>query len=184
MVLVAGLRYNPEFGRFASFWVIGCLAYYLVSTQIERRRLKISLSILILFLMVMEANLRLMLHNPSVPMSLSSRTLIELLVAIFIAYLLFYLRVNLIIGSRMAGYSYTLYVTHFPVLLLFQSLFIHNAEPGISPTVLFSFAACFVALVLARWAAVMESRKEAIQRYCTSSILLLRNKFLYVKKTT
>ena len=180
-VLVAGLRYNAEFGKYASFWIIGCLVFYLANEKIERRRLKIALAILCLFLAVIEGYLRLK-NNQIVPKTLGQGIAVELLVAMVLAYLLLYLRMNLFVGSRMAGYSYTLYVTHFPILLFFQSLFVNNADPGIWPTMVFSIAACIVALTLARWAAVLESRKAVIQHFCISNLRLLMEKLLHAKR--
>lgn len=164
-LLGAGLRYNPEFTRYACLWLVGCMAYYIINQHLMHRKLKLVLSMSALLLAAIGGFWQAKMLDNVPETFLTQDICIELALAIAIAFSLFYIRVRLPLGQKMANYSYTLYVTHFPILLFFQALLIHNAGPSVAYTAIFSMIGCLVALTFAQWAGLIEGRKEAIQHY-------------------
>jgi peptidoglycan/LPS O-acetylase OafA/YrhL len=153
-VAKAGVKLNPGFAGYAVFWLIGALAYYVFNERggfLDRIFMCVTL--------IIAADIWHVVLGGAPPWSVAR----DMVIAIFISWLLFKLRVRVPGPQRLADCSYSLYATHFPVILLAQSLLISTGSvsvgAAISVAILSTAAAAGVALV----GGIIESKKSAVQ---------------------
>ena len=94
---------------------------------------------------------------------------VDVAIACAISWILFRLKLRLRVGGRLANYSYTLYATHFPILLLFQSILISSGNASLTMAVAFSLLGGVSALGIARIGGKIEGAKEQIQQRLLAS---------------
>lgn len=150
----AGVELNPGFAGYATMWLIGALAYYVWSEQGDWRN-----RILMCAGLIIAAELWHVLVDGTV-LRIVAR---DVLIAALISWLLFKRRVRVPVPQRLADCSYSLYATHFPVLLLAQSLLISTGSvsvgTAIGVAILSTAAAAGVALV----GGAIEAKKSTVQ---------------------
>jgi peptidoglycan/LPS O-acetylase OafA/YrhL len=160
----AGLRFNPEFSRYAIIWLVGCFAYYTWDgagrAGARNRRLMcawliggIAISELVLVSGASELRLTVM------------RLVSDTAVAGGISWLLFKYRIDLPVDKRLADCSYSLYATHFPVLLLFQSWLISVGSSSLAATFCVALTSVLVSGLVALAGGEIEAKKDQIQKW-------------------
>lgn len=152
-VAKAGLELNPGFAAYAATWLIGALAYYVWNERSGRRD-----RVLMCVALIVAAEIWVVLKG-EVLLWMVAR---EAMIAVLIAWLLFKLRVRVPAPQRLADCSYSLYATHFPVILLMQSLSISmgcvSVGAAIGVAILSTAAAAGVALI----GGAIEAKKSAV----------------------
>lgn len=158
------LRDSPEFVRYAGFWFAGCCAYYLRGCRIsgdQRRqalpRLAIVAGAVVVCLVVQHAVPALKTSGGSAGVWLDFPIVVALAAA------LFWRPFQLPLGRWLASWSYSLYVVHFPLLLLCQALLIRSGNDSTLAVGLASIAALLVAFGVGRLGGLLEARKEFVQ---------------------
>lgn len=155
-VAKAGLELNPGFAAYAAIWLIGALAYYVWS---ERRAWRSRVMMCVALIVVAEA---WVVVKAGVPLWQIVR---DVLIATTIAWLLFKLRLRVPTGRRLADCSYSLYATHFPVLLLAQSLLISTGSTSIGAAVVVAILSTAAAAAVALIGGIIESKKSLVQNW-------------------
>lgn len=153
-VAKAGVELNPGFAGYAAMWLIGASAYYVWSERaIGGNRILMCAGLIIaaeLWHVVVDGTVLWIVAR-------------DVLIAAFISWLLFKRRVRVRCPQRLADCSYSLYATHFPVLLLAQSLLISTGSvsvgTAIGVAILSTAAAAGVALV----GGAIEAKKSTVQ---------------------
>lgn len=162
----AGVELNPGFAGYAAVWLIGALAYYALHEGDDRRNRTLMCVVLIILAELWH------LFVDRTELWVVAR---DLLVAAVISWLLFKRRIRVPALQCLADFSYSLYATHFPVLLLAQSLLISSGSvsvgAAIGVAVLSSAAALGVALV----GGAIEARKSFVQNGLLSLAERLRH---------
>lgn len=153
-VAKAGLELNPGFAAYAAIWLIGALAHYVWNERSGWRY-----RVLMCAALIVAAEVWVVLKGELL-FWVAAR---EVLIAVLIAWLLFKLRVRVPGPQRLADCSYSLYATHFPVILLVQSLLISTGSvsvgAAIGVAILSTVAAAGVALI----GGVIEAKKSEVQ---------------------
>jgi peptidoglycan/LPS O-acetylase OafA/YrhL len=166
--LRAGWRYNPEFLRYAAIWLVGSCAYYLRMPErqtLQRRSFACSASLVVLIVAIDLIAPYLGIS----PLRGAGRPIwIDVVIAAGFSWFLFGLRLRLSFGRRMADYSYSLYATHFPVLLFFQALLVANGNTSLIGAAVASACGGVVAIALARVGGRLEAAKPIFQQQLLS----------------
>jgi peptidoglycan/LPS O-acetylase OafA/YrhL len=153
-VAKAGIELNPGFAGYAAMWLIGALAYYAWNDRVGWRNRVLMCAALIVAAELWHA------VADGAALWIVAR---DVLIAAFISWLLFKRRVRVPAPRRLADCSYSLYATHFPVLLLAQSLLISTGSvsvgAAIGVAILSTAAAAGVALI----GGAIEAKKSAVQ---------------------
>lgn len=158
-----GLRDNTEFVRYAAFWLTGCAAWYLRACRQpgEERRQALprlaGIGIAVFACLLAPQVFRALTVGGSAPAWLDF-PLVALLAA-----LLFWRPFHLPLGQWLAPWSYSLYVVHFPLLLLAKSLLIRSGNDSTLAVVLGSLAGLLAALAAGRLGGLLEDRKDVVQ---------------------
>lgn len=156
-VLRAGLELNPGFAGYSAVWLTGALTYYIWNERGGWRNRLLLCGGLIAFIVVAEGWRAQ--QNGAVSWIVAR----DVLVAAAIAWLLFKFRIRVPAGKRLADCSYSLYATHFPVLLLAQSLLISTGSISVSAAVGVAVLSTSAAVVLALIGGAIEMKKSAVQ---------------------
>jgi peptidoglycan/LPS O-acetylase OafA/YrhL len=165
VVTYAGLRFNPEFIRYAAMWFTGCSAYYVLGESISeaqksRQNLCIGICILII---VVDLGSRLTSGHSELTTVRGLGVWFDVSIAWAISWVLFRCPLKIHFGNSIAPYSYSLYAVHFPILLLFQSLLVQYGSRSAALATIVALVACSVAFSLAKIGGYIEARKELIQ---------------------
>lgn len=153
-VVKAGIAFNPSFSRYAVMWLTGALAYYICN-----RRPNWGNRIIMCMTLISAAEFW-QLHQDAVHLMVAGR---DILVAILISWMLFKLRIKVPGSKRLADCSYSLYVTHFPVLLLGESLLISTGSASIGTSLGVAIISTAFAYVVALLGGAIEVKKSLIQ---------------------
>jgi peptidoglycan/LPS O-acetylase OafA/YrhL len=153
-VAKAGIVMNPGFAGYAGMWLIGAFAYYVWNERAGRRnRVMMCLALLITaelwHVLIGETSLKIMTR--------------DMLIAVFISWMLFKVRVQIPAPQRLADCSYSLYATHFPVLLLAQSLLISAGSVSIGEAIGVAILSTAAAAGVALIGGAIEAKKSAFQ---------------------
>ena len=155
----SGQKFNPGFASYAAMWMTGAMAFYVWNVRSERRNRLLLCGGLIVLVVTVEGWRAL--QSAEVPWSVVR----EVLVSAAIAWILFRMRLRVPVGKRLADCSYSLYATHFPVLLLAQSLLLstgsRSVEAAVGVAILSTAAAALVALIGGN----IEANKSAVQNW-------------------
>ncbi len=148
-----GMKLNPGFASYSATWLIGALAYYVWNAKVGRQNRIFMCAVLIVSAWVWTL-------SDSTPIWPMVR---DALIAVFIAWLLFKRRVRVPGHGRLSDCSYSLYATHFPVILLGQSLLISTGSvsphAAIGVAVLSTATAIFISLL----GGAIEAKKSVVQ---------------------
>lgn len=172
-VAYAGLLFNPEFARYSAIWLTGCGAYYFwecKSGSKQKYKFGLSLGVALLIVMADLVGGSVLVQDSVVE---TRGVWIDVAIVSAFSWVLFRLKLRIMFGKRLADYSYTLYATHFPVLILFQSLLVSSGSTSISVAVAISLLGGAFALGIARIGGNLEAAKDKIQ-------LLLLASWVYV----
>lgn len=164
----SGVKYNPGFAGYAAVWLIGALAYYVWNERSGWRNRLLVCAGLIAFIIVAEG-LRA-LKSGNIPWIVAR----NVLVAAFIAWLLFRLRFRVPAGKRLADCSYSLYATHFPVLLLAQSLLISTGSTSVGAAIAVAIASTATAAGVALVGGGIEAKKSLVRNWLLDMAARLR----------
>ena len=156
----AGVAYNPGFAAYAAIWMIGALSYY-VWNQCANKNSRI----LLCLALIIAAEAWNILEDGASPWIVAR----DVSIVVFISWLLFKLRVRVPSSQRIADCSYSLYATHFPILLLGQSLLIQSGKVSVSATIWVALASTAAALGVALIGGVIEEKKLLIQNWLLST---------------
>jgi peptidoglycan/LPS O-acetylase OafA/YrhL len=167
-VAKAGVEYNPGFAGYAAVWLIGALAYYAWNERDDWRNRLLLCGGLIAFIIVAEG--WHVLQSGGVPWIVAR----DVLVAMVIAWLLFRLRIRVPAGKRLADCSYSLYVTHFPVLLLAQSLLLSTGSTSGAAAVITAILSMAAAAAVALIGGGIEAKKSAVRNWLLDMAARLR----------
>jgi peptidoglycan/LPS O-acetylase OafA/YrhL len=161
VVLWSGFKYNPGFANYGTIWLTGALAYYVFSHAAvsEWRRRAALCSGLILIAIGLE--MWQVLSSESGAMSIA----LNVLVASVIAWLLFRFQIRVPLDRRLADCSYSLYATHFPILLLAQSLLISTGSRSVAASVATAIASMVVVTAIALIGGYIEAQKSSVQKW-------------------
>lgn len=166
-VAKAGIELNPGFAGYAAMWLIGALAYYIWSERSGWRNRVWTCTALIIV-----AEACHMFFEGAVPWMVAR----DVLIAAFIAWLLFKLRVRVPSPQRLADCSYSLYATHFPVLLLAQSLLISTGSVSVGAAIGVAILSTAVAAGVALVGGAIESKKSLVQNWLIATAHALKIK--------
>lgn len=153
-VAKAGVELNPGFAGYAAMWLIGALAYYVWSKQGGWRN-----CILMCAGLIIAAGLWHVVVDGTALWIVAR----DVLIAAFISWLLFKRRVRVPVHQSLADCSYSLYATHFPVLLLAQSLLISSGSVSIGAAIGVAILSTAAAAGVARVGGAIEAKKSAVQ---------------------
>lgn len=161
-VAYSGLRFNPGFAGYAAVWLTGALAYYVWNEHHDwRDRLLLCGGSIVIIIVAEGARA----PGDVIPWGMMR----NVLVAAAIAWLLFRFRLGVPLTSkRLTDCSYSLYATHFPILLLTQSLVIATGSTSIGPAIVAAFGGSAAAALVALIGGVIETRKSAVQSWLLS----------------
>lgn len=166
IVVWFGIRHNPGFGVYAAIWIAGALGYYLWSEH--GRALSRSRPVLcgctILVIVGIEAWSS---HARSLPLW---SPIWQVLSSLFIAALMFRSRAQWPQAQRLADCSYSLYVTHFPILLLMQSLLVLSGSGTWGHALLVASISLTLSAGVAMLCGSIEQRKSHIQARLMASM--------------
>lgn len=152
----AGVELNPGFAGYAAMWLIGALAYYVWSEQGDWRN-----RILMCAGLIIAAELWHMVVDGTVLWIVAR----DVLIAALISWLLFKRQVRIPVPQRLADCSYSLYATHFPVLLLAQSLLISTGSISVGAALGVAILSTAVAASVALVGGAIESKKSLVQNW-------------------
>jgi len=166
VVIWYGIRHNPGFGIYAAIWIVGGLGYYLWNDQgrvlSPYRQLLFGGTLLVIVCLEVWSS-----HAKALPIWLP---VWKVLSSLLIASLLFRAHVRWPKAQRLADCSYSLYVTHFPILLLMQALLISSGSVSwVHALMAASFGTVFaggVAMLCGR----IEQRKPSIEAWLLTSM--------------
>lgn len=164
-VLMAGIYFNPGFARYAAFWLIGAATYYQLQPEKNHYRW------LFCVVLILTAQAWHVVKDGG-GLWFAVR---DVFVGVLISYLLFRLKVRFPGARRLANYSYSLYATHFPVLLLVQSLLIYTGSVGVTAALAAAVVSVLSAFIVALIGGAIEGRKPAIER-CIFALITRRQK--------
>lgn len=164
-VAKAGLRFNPHFAGYASVWLIGSLAYYTWNDCAKRRD-----RMLMCVALIVSAETWHLVKDGISPLF----AVRDLSIAALISWLLFKRRITVPSPQWLADCSYSLYVTHFPVLLIAQSLLIHIGSVSIGAALVTALSSTTVAISIALLGRTIEAKKTSVE----VSLLKLYKKYL------
>lgn len=151
----AGLKLNSGFAAYTAIWLIGALAYYVWNERIGWNR------VLMCAALIVAAEAWVVLKDGLLLWMVAR----EVLIAILVAWLLFKLRVRVpgSAGQRLADCSYSLYITHFPVILLVQSLLISTGSISVGAAIGVAILSTATATGVGLIGGAIEARKSAVQ---------------------
>jgi peptidoglycan/LPS O-acetylase OafA/YrhL len=150
-----GVALNPSFAHYAAVWLTGALAYYALQDVLDPKKKKMLFCGSLIAIFVLEETLRI----DALPWD----TARDLVIAAVIAWLLFKRRMHVPVAKSLAECSYSLYVTHFPVLLLAQSLLISTGSVSLEAAIVVAVLSSVCAIIVALIGGRIETRKLAIQ---------------------
>lgn len=160
-VLYKAMQTSPSFLAYAAYWLSGASAYYLWGHPTNAGRAR---GIhLLLAACVAAVLLRHGLGVDPVATGVARWALIDLPLAWLMAWLLFVRRVYLPLGGRIEYCSYSLYLVHFPLLLLSESVLTRFGHPQLGWVVAASVLSVLSAALLALAGGWLEQRKGWIE---------------------
>lgn len=166
----SGLKYNPGFAGYAAVWLTGSLAYYVWNDSGRAgRRNRFVLCAGLIFAIIAAEGWRAMWDG-----GLSWIVARDVLVAAAIAWMLFRLRIRVPVSKRLADCSYSLYATHFPVLLLAQSLLLSAGSRSLEAAVGAAILSTTAAALVARIGGGIEMKKSEVQEWLLASASRMR----------
>jgi peptidoglycan/LPS O-acetylase OafA/YrhL len=151
----SGLALNPAFVGCAAVWLTGSIAYYVIQGG-GRARL-----ILCGGLIVITAICYLLKRIEISPWIVGR----EILITASITLLLFRVKLSTWVpmSRRLSDCSYSLYVTHFPVLLLAQSLLIYTNSTSVIAAGMLAILSIAAAASVAFIGGIIEAKKSMVQ---------------------
>lgn len=155
--LYKSMQISPGFLFHASFWLTGACAYYLWGRPADARRAR-GLYLLALAC-VAAVLLRHGMDVEPVATGLARWLLLDLPLAWVMAWLLFARRLNLPFGGKIEHCSYSLYLVHFPLLLLSEALLTRFGQPQAGVVFWVSVMSMLAAAILASAGGWLERRK-------------------------
>ncbi len=150
----AGVELNPGFAGYAAIWLIGALAYYAWNEGDGWRNR---------FLMCVALIIAAELWHLVVDGTALWVVARDLLIGAIISWLLFKCRVRFPAPQRIADCSYSLYATHFPVLLLAQSLLISTGSVSVGAAIGVAVLSTATAAGVAVVGGAIEAKKCIVQ---------------------
>ena len=157
VVLLDGLRKNPEFLPYAVIWLTGALAHHVVADLLpERRRHRMAFA---------GAAIVAAIAGSALGTGELFAALRGLVAATVLAWILFRLEFAIPMPRRLADCSYSLYVTHFPVLLVGQSLLVASGDASFGAASIAAVLAASAAMAVALAGGLVEVRKPQIQAF-------------------
>jgi peptidoglycan/LPS O-acetylase OafA/YrhL len=169
-VLLLGLRFQADFARYAALWLLGCAAFYLFDGHVQKRMAKLWSCVAAIALFAAGGCLMVRFAGASAGFT-PGKAVIELFLAAAIILLLVRFRPQLPFGKQLAPYSYTLYVIHFPLLLLLQSLLVASGWASVGGAVTISLVSMIVVLFMASWLGSVERSKRSIQSALEAAVM-------------
>jgi peptidoglycan/LPS O-acetylase OafA/YrhL len=171
-VAYLGLKINPDFAGYAAIWMYGATAYYVWNSRNNCFNPRFLMCVaLIIFFEVWS------IFVDGVNISVRFRTA---MISALVTYLLFKIKIRLPNTKFINDCSYSLYVTHFPVLLLTQSLLISSGSASMEVSIGLAIVSTLCALVVAGVGGAIEQKKTTTQKSILNMLqflkkLLLRN---------
>lgn len=158
-VAKSGLALNPGFVGYAAVWLVGAIAYYVCNERGRRWNRLLLCGGLFVFLVLVEFYQAEQTDRSPWVVAL------EILIAASFAWLLFglKLRISTPMAKQLAECSYSLYVTHFPILLLAQSLLIFINSTTVTAAVAVAVLSTATATGVAFVGGIIEAKKSVIQ---------------------
>lgn len=169
-VAKAGIELNPGFAAYAAVWLIGALSYYIWNNPRNWRSRILLCSGLITCCIALESWHAL--QDKGVPGSV----ILNIMISSVIGWLLFKLRIRVPVGRTLANCSYSLYVIHFPVLLLAQSILIATGNKSGWVAIAVAAASILAASGFALIGGAIEAKKSIIQNMILSLVGYLRHR--------
>ncbi len=164
-VAKVGLSLNPGFATYAAIWLIGALAYYVWNERGSRWN-----RIWICVALIAAAKVWVVLKGEVQPLTVASQAMI----AVLIAWLMFKLRLRVPASQRLSDSSYSLYATHFPVIMLAQSLLISTGSDSVVAAIAVAILSTAAAAGVALIGGAIEAKKTAIQNSLLAILKHLR----------
>lgn len=162
VVTWSGLYYNPGFANYAAMWLTGCLAYHAWNhgERANWRGRSLLCGGMILAIVLAEWIRALMTTGGAWPTAAT-----DVLISAAIGWVLFRLRIDVPMNKRLADCSYSLYATHFPVVLLAQSLLLSTGSRSVAAAVGVGVASFTMSMLVALVGGGIEARKPAVQAW-------------------
>lgn len=154
LVAVAGIKLNPGFAGYSATWCIGALAYYLWNEGENYKS-----RILVCGACIIGSEIW-HIYSDGVRTIFVVR---DMLIALLIAWLMFKRRIRVPGSKILADCSYSLYITHFPVLLFAQSLLIFTGSTSVGAAMLVAIMSSAASFGVAFIGGAIEAKKTALQ---------------------
>ena len=161
VVAYAGVRYNLGFGRYTIVWLSGCLAYYdwNVRQNMAWRYSRLWFCLCVIGIIALTEMGRAWFSY----VSDLTNILYDMLVLPVIAWLLFRFRIP--VSKRLADCSYSLYVIHFPLILMVQSFLVASWHRSFVAAFCATLASLIVSSILVATSGIIELQKTTIQNW-------------------
>lgn len=159
--LKLGIDYNPDFLAYAACWFVGSTFYYLAGRPEPDRRAGGLNALVVVFCMAATV---ILADADGRTLQALLPSIVALVEAVAIGLILFYSPVRFNVFSRLGDSSYSLYVLHFPLLLLVQSLAVRFAGPSLPASIAASIIAIIMVLGAARAGQVVEDTRGPVRR--------------------
>ncbi|MDO8652468.1 MAG: acyltransferase [Undibacterium sp.] len=162
LISYVAIRLNPEFLRYATIWLVGSIAYYMFGIVGRRLNSKAAACLLLVAFIVCTDIAKSYIVSPALSQS-PPLILLDLLLAVVISAIVLKFNFRLPLIHDVGTISYSLYVTHFPVLLFLQSVSVYLSDDSILKNVVVSFLALWAALVVGYAGGRLEAKKIEYQ---------------------
>jgi peptidoglycan/LPS O-acetylase OafA/YrhL len=164
-VIKAAIELNPDFSGYAAMWLIGAFFYYFWHERNSRGS-----SVLMCASLIIAAELwHVVVDGASLWI-----VLWDVIIAAFISFLLFKCRVRIPAPQTLADCSYSLYATHFPVLLLMQSLLISTGSATLGAAIGAAILSIVAASGVAFIGGFIEAKKSIVESWLINATNSLR----------
>lgn len=158
----SGLTLNPAFAGYAAVWLTGSIAYYAIE---DGGRARLILCGGLIFIITICCLLKRIEISPWIIAR-------EILITASITLLLFRVKLSIWVpmSRRLSECSYSLYVTHFPVLLLGQSLLIYTNSTSVIAAGMLAVLSVTAAASVAFVGGIIEANKSMVQNWILTTV--------------
>ena len=157
LVARSGLINNPGFAPYAAIWLVGSASYYLWSGPERPANRLLFCACAIIASIFSEA------WRTASDVAALLNCVRDLTIAAAAGWLLFKIRIPVPNFRPLADCSYSLYVTHFPLLIMVQSLLIFLGHNSIEGAVVGAVIGVVLVGAVARVGGAIEAEKSTIQ---------------------
>jgi peptidoglycan/LPS O-acetylase OafA/YrhL len=156
------LKYNPEFLRYSVIWIFGCMTYYQFGNPGQKYKLKLLACAGVVIAIIIYD---IVGHYLKVPLVFQQHSFIftELILSALISLIILKFKIRVPFAHEVGLFSYSLYVTHFPLLILIQSTVVYLEHSSLLASCIVSIFSFFAAILVSYIGGKVEAMKGIIQ---------------------